>query len=167
MLVKKLMHVCITVPDLDEALKFYRDVLGFQTVFQTENDKADGRLLGLDMDEIGLRAHHVLSVGAQPDQATEINIVEFTNPKTLVGEGPYSQMNHVGITRLALLVDNLDEAITKIRNVKGVEIVNEPKDILIIEPEVTITARWCSFKDPFGIFITLSQPPKVEPKMQA
>ncbi|MBZ9685219.1 VOC family protein [Clostridium estertheticum] len=164
MLIKKLMHVCIAVPDLNEALKFYRDVLGFQSVFQTENDKADGKLLGFDTEEIGLRAHHLLSVGAQPDQATEINIIEYTNPKMIIGEGPYNQMNHVGITRLALLVDNVDEALNEIRNFKGVEIVCETKDILIVEPEVTITATWCSFKDPFGIFITLSQPPKVEPK---
>ena len=60
MIIKKLMHVCIAVPDLNEALKFYRDVLGFESVFQTENDKADGRLLGFDTEEVGLRAHHVL-----------------------------------------------------------------------------------------------------------
>lgn len=161
MIVKKIMHACIVVPDLDKALKFYRDVLGFQSVFQTENDKADGTLLGMDMEEIGLRAHH-LSTGAQNDQETEINLVEFTNPKIIIGEGPYSDMNHVGITRLALLVDNLSEAVRKIRNFEGVEIICEPKDIQIVESESTITSTWCSFKDPFGIFITLSQPPKVE-----
>lgn len=156
------MHVCIVVPDLNEALKFYRDVLGFQSVFQTENDKADGKLLGFETKEIGLRAHHLLSVGAQHDQATEINIVEFTNSKTDISKGTYSPMNQVGINRLALLVDDLDEAIEEIRNYEGTEIVCEPKDIRIVEPEVTLIARWCSFKDPFGIFITLSQPPKIE-----
>lgn len=159
MQVRKLMHVCIAVPDLEKALDFYCGTLGFQSVFQTDNDKADGRLLGFDTDEIGLRAHHVLTVGADPTQATEINIVEFTNPKTFIGEGPCSQMNHVGITRLALMVDDLDEAVEKIREYDGVEIVCEPKDILIVEPKITLTIKWCSFKDPFGIFITLSQPP--------
>ena len=40
-LVKKFLHVCITVPDLDQALKFYRDVLGFVSTFQTRTDKAE------------------------------------------------------------------------------------------------------------------------------
>jgi len=162
MKVKKLMHVCITVPDLDRALDFYCRVLGFQSVFQTDNDKADGKLLGFDSEEIGLRAHHVLATSADPSQATEINIVEFTNPKTGISKVTYSQMNQVGISRLAFLVDDLDEAIEEIRNYEGVQIVCEPKDIRIVEPEVTIIVRWCSFKDPFGIFITLSQPPKIE-----
>lgn len=159
MQVKKLLHVCIAVPSLEKALDFYCGVLGFQSVFQTDNDKADGRLLGFDMDEIGLRAHHVLSVGADPSQSTEINIVEFTNPKSFTGEDLCRQMNQVGITRLALMVDDIDEAAEKIRAYEGVEIVCDPKDILIVEPEITLTSKWCSFRDPFGIFITLSQPP--------
>lgn len=162
MQVKKLMHVCIAVPDLEKALDFYCGVMGFKSTFETDNDKADGRLLGFDQDEIGLRAHHVLTVDADPANATEINIVEFTNPKTEINEGPYSAMNHVGITRLALMVDDTKEAIEAVRKVAGVEIVSEPNDILIVEPDVTLTATWASFKDPFGIFITLSQPPKAE-----
>jgi catechol 2,3-dioxygenase-like lactoylglutathione lyase family enzyme len=161
-LVKKLMHVCIAVPDLDEALKFYRDVLGFESVFETKNAKADGKLLGFDTEEIGLYAHHILTVGAQREHATEINLIEYTNPKTFIGEGPYSQMNHVGITRLALLVESVDEAFKRILSYAGVEIVCEPKDILIVKPEVTITSRWFSFKDPYGIFIVMSQPPKMD-----
>ncbi|OTO72794.1 MULTISPECIES: VOC family protein [unclassified Enterococcus] len=159
--VKKLMHVCIAVPDLEKALDFYCNVMGFKSTFQTENDQADGRLLGFDQDKIGLRAHHLLSTSADPAQATEINIVEFTNPKTL-DEKPYEAMNHIGLTRLALMVDDTKEAIETVRKVNGVEVVSEPNDILIVEPDVTITATWASFKDPFGIFITLSQPPKAE-----
>jgi len=163
-LVKKLMHVCITVPNLDEALKFYRDVLGFKSVFETRNDKADGRLLGFDREEIGLYAHHILATSAQPDQATEINLVEYTMPKTIVGKGPYKQMNHVGITRLALLVESVDEAFKRIRTYDGVEIVCEPRDIVIREPELTFTSRWFSFRDPYGIFIAICEPPKRDTK---
>jgi len=159
-LVKKLLHVCITVPDLDQALKFYRDVLGFESTFQTRTDKADGRLLGLQQEEIGLYAHHVLTAGADHRHATEINLVEFTNPKTVVGDGPYEFMNQVGITRLALLVEDTHEAFDKIRAFEGVEIVCEPKDIVIREPGKNFTMTWFSFKDPYGVFITITQPPK-------
>jgi catechol 2,3-dioxygenase-like lactoylglutathione lyase family enzyme len=159
-LVKKVLHVCITVPDLDEALTFYRDVLGFTSVFQTRNDEADGRLLGFDQDEIGLYAHHVLSVGADRAQATEINLCEFTNPLTDTSDGPYSAMNHVGITRLALLVDDVRDAFEKVRAHPGVQVVCPPKDIVIREPELTFTTTWFSFTDPYGVFMTMTQAPK-------
>ena len=159
-LVKKLLHVCITVPDLDQALKFYRGVLGFNSVFETKTDEADGKLLGFEEEEIGLYAHHLLTAGAQPDQATEINLIEYTRPTAIEGDGPYDMMNHVGITRLALLVEDVKEAFEKIRVYDGVEVVCAPKDILIRKPGVTFTMTWASFKDPYGVFITITQAPK-------
>jgi catechol 2,3-dioxygenase-like lactoylglutathione lyase family enzyme len=90
-LAKRLMHVCVTVPNLDEALEFYRNVLGFESVFETENEKADGQLLGFDAEEVGLKAHHMLAVGENPGQATEINLVEYTDPQAL-DAGPDLQM---------------------------------------------------------------------------
>jgi catechol 2,3-dioxygenase-like lactoylglutathione lyase family enzyme len=161
-LVKSVLHVCITVPDVDEALKFYSGVLGFTSVFQTRTDAADGPLLGFDQDEIGLYAHHILTVGADPQTATQINLVEFTDPKTSMGDGPYADMNHVGITRLALAVESVDEAFESVRAYPGVTIVCAPKDILIREPEATLVARWCSFTDPYGVFLTMAQAPRVQ-----
>ena len=160
-LVKKFLHVCITVPNLDQALKFYRDVLGFVSTFETRTDKADGPLLGFLEAEIGIYAHHMLTAGADPQHATEINLIEYTNPSTVIGEGPYDMMNHVGITRLALLVENTRDAFEKIRVYEGVEIVCEPKDIVIRKPEQTFTMTWFSFKDPYGVFITITEPPKL------
>ena len=160
-LIKAFLHVCITVPDLDEALRFYRDVLGFKSVYETRTDKADGKLLGFDEEEIGIYAHHVLTAGAEHGHSTEINLIEYTNPKTIAEEGPYLQMNHVGITRLALLVADVKEACKTIRVHKGVQIVCEPKEIIIREPGMTIVTRWFSFRDPYGVFIAVTEPPKM------
>jgi catechol 2,3-dioxygenase-like lactoylglutathione lyase family enzyme len=159
-LVKKFLHVCITVPNVDEALKFYRDVLGFVSTFETRTDKADGPLLGFAQEEIGIYAHHILTAGADAKHATEINLIEYTNPPTLTGDGAYELMNHVGITRLALLVANTREAFEKIRVVEGVQIVCAPKDIVIRKPDQSFTMTWFSFRDPFGVFITIAEPPK-------
>ena len=122
-LVKKLLHVCITVPDVDQALKFYRDVLGFVSTFETRTDEADGPLLGFAEDEISIYAHHILTAGADPKHATEINLIEYTKPATITGDGPYDLMNQVGITRLALLVENTREAFEKISAYEKVEVV--------------------------------------------
>lgn len=158
--VLKFMHVCIAVPDLDKALDFYCNTLGMKSVFQTDNDKADGILLGLGQEEIHLRAHHIIATSADPMQATEINLCEFVEPKTIVGNGPEHIMNHVGITRLALLVNDLDEALAKVSAYEGVEIITGARNLIIKEPDATYVSTWCSFKDPFGIFITLAQPPR-------
>lgn len=159
-LVKKLLHVCITVPDVDQALKFYRDVLGFVSTFETRTDEADGPLLGFAEDEIGIYAHHILTAGADAKHATEINLIEYTKPATIIGDGPYDLMNQVGITRLALLVENTREAFEKIGAYEGVEVVCEPKDIIIRKPGGNLTMTWFSFKDPYGVFITIAEPPK-------
>ncbi|MDR0212284.1 MAG: VOC family protein [Pseudomonas putida] len=159
-LVKKLLHVCITVPDVDQALKFYRDVLGFVSTFDTRTDEADGPLLGFAEEEISIYAHHVMVAGADPRTATEINLIEYTKPATLVGEGPYELMNQVGITRLALLVDSAREAFEKIAAYPGVEVVCPPKDIIIRKPGGNLSMTWFSFRDPFGVFITIAEPPK-------
>ncbi len=159
-LVKKFLHVCITVPNVDQALKFYRDVLGFVSTFETRTDKADGELLGFQEKDISIYAHHILTVGADAQQATEINLIEYASPATIVGDGPYEMMNHVGITRLALLVESAKEAFEKIRVYEGVEIVCEPKEIVIRKPDKSFTMTWFSFKDPYGVFITITEPPK-------
>ena len=156
----KFMHVCIAVPDLDKALDFYVNTLGMKSDFQTDNDEADGILLGFDQEKIHLRAHHVIAPGADPMTATEINLVEYTDPKTIIGDGPCSIMNHVGITRLALLVSDLGEALEKIRAYPGTEIVSEARDLIIREPDATYVSTWAAIMDPFGVFICLAQPPK-------
>lgn len=160
-LVTAVLHVCITVPDVDEALRFYRDVLGFVSVFETRTDEADGPLLGFDEPGIGLYAHHILAPGADPATATQINLVEFTEPPTDVSDGPYRGMDHVGITRLALAVDSVDRAYEGVRNHPGVTPVCPPKDIVIREADATFVARWCSFTDPFGVFLTMAEPPRI------
>lgn len=150
------MHVCIAVPNLETALGFYRDVLGFTSVFQTENANADGNLLGFDTDVVNLRAHH-LSIGVRHEHTTEINLVEFVAPATT--SGPAAAQNVQGLTRLALLVEDLDEACGRISSHDGVEMVCAPREIVIRDADAVHSSRWFSFLDPFGVFITVTESP--------
>src|SRR2546423_10921872 len=109
-LVKKFLHVCITVPDLDQALKFYRDVLGFVSTFQTRTDKADGKLLGFQEEEIGLYAHHILTAGADHAQPTQTNFIEYKKATTEACVSAYSSMKQAGGTPLSLLVPQTRDA---------------------------------------------------------
>jgi catechol 2,3-dioxygenase-like lactoylglutathione lyase family enzyme len=163
-LTAKLLHVCIAVPDITRALEFYCDVLGFQSAFATDNGDADGVLLGLDREVVGLKAHHVVTAGATEHCTTAINLVEFTNPRTDTDDGLYHPMNHAGLTRLALLVDDVDDAFEAIASHNGVQIVCSPREIGIRQGQDTRRSRWFSFRDPFGVFITVTQSDEPETK---
>src|ERR1700755_97622 len=104
--INRLFHVCITVPDIDEALAFYQDVLGLESIGSLRNERSDGAVLGFPGREIVIHANHLR--GKHADNAPVIDLIEFVEPDTVVGEGPYGQMNHVGITRMAFDVDDTD-----------------------------------------------------------
>jgi catechol 2,3-dioxygenase-like lactoylglutathione lyase family enzyme len=84
--IKKLFHVCITVPDIDAALEFYQGVLGLESIGSLRNEKTDGAALGFPGQEIEIHADHLAGK---------------LRPATIVDEGPYRETSHVGITRIA------------------------------------------------------------------
>jgi hypothetical protein len=84
--IKKLFHVCITVPDIDEALDFYQGVLGLESVGSLRNEKTDGAALGFPGQEIEIHADHLS--GKITDNATVIDLIQFVKPATIVDEGP-------------------------------------------------------------------------------
>ena len=149
--INKLFHVCITVPDIEEALKFYRNVLGLQSIGSLRHEKTDGKVLGFTPgEEIEINADHLC--GKTTDNATVIDLIEYVKPKTIVDEGPYKQMNHVGITRMGFDVDNIDEIYDKLRRRGGVEIICEPMKLN------RVGGGWhkvVTFRDPYGIVLEL------------
>jgi catechol 2,3-dioxygenase-like lactoylglutathione lyase family enzyme len=86
----KLFHVCITVPDIEGALKFCRDIVGLKSMGSLRNEKADGNVLGLTPgEEIEISAGHLC--GKITDNATVIDLIEYIRPKTIIGGGATSK----------------------------------------------------------------------------
>ena len=84
--INKLFHVCITVPDIEKALAFYRGVLGLESIGSLRNEKSDGAVLGFPGQEIEIHADHLC--GKLSDNATVIDLIEFVKPSTMLGDGP-------------------------------------------------------------------------------
>ena len=149
--INRLFHVCITVPDIEEGLRFYRDVLGLKSIGSLRNEKADGKVLGFPAgEEIAVNADHLC--GQLTENATVVDLIEYIHPKTVVGEGPYKAMNQVGITRMAFDVDNVHELYEKLRQRGDVEILCEPMKLNSVD------GGWhevVTFKDPYGIVLEL------------
>jgi catechol 2,3-dioxygenase-like lactoylglutathione lyase family enzyme len=148
--INKLFHVCITVPDIEKALSFYQGVLGLESIGSLRNEKSDGAVLGFPGQEIEIHADHLC--GKLSDNATVIDLIEFVKPTTVVGEGPYNQMNHVGITRMAFDVDDTDAIYEKLCQRGDIEILCEPTTV---KAPTEGSLRILTFKDPHGIVLEL------------
>lgn len=148
--IEKLFHVCITVPDIEKALEFYVGVLGLRSIGSLRNERSDGAVLGFPGRDIIIHADHLC--GDRSEDATVIDLIQFVEPSTDVSDGPYKQMNHVGITRMAFDVKDADAIYEKLRH-RG--------DIDIICPPATVQAptegsfRILTFRDPHGIVLEL------------
>lgn len=148
--INRLFHVCVTVPDIEKALDFYHGVLGLQSIGSLRNERSDGAVLGFPGQEIVIHADHLC--GTHTDNATVIDLIEFVEPATVVGEGPYRQTNHVGITRMAFDVDDTDAIFEKLRRRDDVDIFCEPATV---RAPTGGTLRILTFKDPHGIVLEL------------
>ena len=144
--VQKLYHVAITVDDIDEAMKFYCDVLGLRTLGSLRGEESDGALLGFPGQRIKINAEHL--VGKEADNATVIDLIQFIIPGTLEGKGPVTDMNRIGIDRLAFDVKNLDELYEKLKGRDDIHFICEP---LILNKPTGGFFKAITFRDPFGI----------------
>ena len=144
--VQKLYHVAITVDDIEKALKFYCDVLGLKTIGSLRGEESDGALLGFPGQRIKINAEHL--VGADADNATVIDLIQFIIPGTLEGKGPVTDMNRIGIDRLAFDVKNLDELYATLKGRDDIHFICEP---LILNKPTGGFFKAITFRDPFGI----------------
>ncbi|MEF9992418.1 MAG: methylmalonyl-CoA epimerase [Romboutsia sp.] len=104
--IKNVDHIGIAVPNLEEALKFYEDVLGF---------KCSGTELVEDQK---------VRVAFLPVGDTELELLESTSE-----DGPISKFiekngGRGGIQHIALRVDNIEESIEEIKS-KGYKMIDE------------------------------------------
>lgn len=148
--INRLFHVCITVPDIEASLAFYRDVLGLESIGSLRNEKADGAVLGFPGQEIEIHADHLC--GKDKQNATVIDLIQFLTPQTVVADGPYAQMNHVGITRMAFDVDDTDAIHAKLLERGDIQMLCDPQTV---DAPTGGTLRILTFKDPLGIVLEL------------
>lgn len=99
-----ILHPCITIPDLDEAIVFFRDLLGFELADRGAHDpKQLGPLLAMDDPDVPV------AIVTCPD-GTEIELLEFRRPR-----GELAVTRHfedVGISVVTVIVDDV-EAVTE------------------------------------------------------
>ena len=135
--VRKLSHHGLCVSNLERAVGFYRDGLGFREVSRlTFDDPGTQRLLalaGAKLEAVYLRR-----------EGTTLELLHFPTPGTHLASAP-RPMNQVGLTHLSFVVEDLDAALATLRPL-GARVLEEtrlgqgadgPRAIFVTDPDAT------------------------------
>lgn len=135
----KLRHIGIVTKNLEESLKFYRDLLGFKI---KSEDKEDTKFI----DKIlGLKESSMKTIKLSDASGGIIELLQYDNPQ---GKTTDREINDFGISHFALTVQNLDDIYNKLKN-NNIEFISTPT----LSPDNK--AKVCFCYDPNGAFIEL------------
>jgi glyoxylase I family protein len=135
-------HIGITVPDLDEAQRFFVDVLGAGLVYTLGPKQADDDWMQV-------------TVGVHPRTVIrEIRFLRLGNGSNIElfqydaadGQAPQPRNSDIGVHHLAIYVDDLHAALEHLRAL-DVEIMGEPT----ASRQSAEGQRWVYFRSPWGM----------------
>lgn len=134
-MIKKVAHVSFTVSNLENAIRFFVDDLGFRAspIMEVENEVVQS-IIGMP-DAVLLISNISL-----PDEST-IELIEYVKPK---GTSLDLKTCNIGVAHIAFEVENIEETYHRL-SAKGVKFVNPP----IWDEELRMTI--CYLRGPDGI----------------
>jgi catechol 2,3-dioxygenase-like lactoylglutathione lyase family enzyme len=145
---KEIHHVSLNVMDLERSLKFYRDVLGLEPLFQPEDVMGPGFGKAARIDGAKIR-YSVLRVG---DGTSLVWLIQFLTP----GAKPSKQRVYdTGAPHIAFRVDDIDEVKAKLES-KGVKFNSEP---IRVGDGPLNGSSFVYFPDPDGVVLEIFEEP--------
>jgi len=147
-MIKSVQHVGITVSNLAEALHFFNDLLGLETLpFREASGERIETILGIPGASLRLS-------GVKTPDNKNIELIEYLAPK---GERINLKTCNPGVTHISFVVDDIQKMYDDL-TAKGVNFISPPywggKTIAGMDWGV------CFLKGPDGISIELMQAPK-------
>lgn len=135
-------HIGVTVPDLDEAERFFVDVLGAERIYALGAKQADDDWM---LTTLGVHPRTVIR---------EIRFLRLGNGSNLElfkydaadDQAPEPRNSDIGGHHLAIYVDDLDDAAAFLR-AHDVEIMGEP----VASRQSAEGQRWLYFRSPWGM----------------
>ncbi|MFJ5938485.1 VOC family protein [Streptomyces cinereoruber] len=141
-------HHAFTVPDLDQAVRFFVDVLGAQELYVLGPVRDDGDWMTRQL-AVHPRASARIALLRLGD--TNIELFEYTAPEQRT-ELPRN--SDVGGHHLAIGVADIDRAVAHLRDVPGVVVQG---DVQHIAEGPIAGNRWVYFRAPWGLQMELQQ----------
>jgi catechol 2,3-dioxygenase-like lactoylglutathione lyase family enzyme len=137
----RVSHLGVCVSDLEAALRFYRDALGFEVASELTVKGEPSETL-LRLSDVELRAVYLRRDGVT------LELLHYASPGH-TGDGTPRAMNALGLTHLSLRVDDL-AALEADLAARGFQVL---RDTRIDEP--SLRARAVFVTDPDGTLIEL------------
>lgn len=148
-MLKEIMHVGITVSNIENSIKFYRDILGLTL-------KGQALMEGKETDALFAMNNCKVKIaylnGSDNIISPPIELLEFVNNETIKDK---PQLNKISISEICFRVDNIEKVYKHLID-NNVEYLSEPQ-------EFDFTAYGFSkskalyFKDPDGIILELME----------
>lgn len=147
-MIKSVQHVGITVSNLDEALHFFRDLLGLEALpFREVSGERAGTILGIPGASLRLS-------GVKTPDGKNVELIEYLASK---GERINLKISNYGVTHISFVVDDIQKMYEDL-TARGVTFISPPywggKTIAGMDWGV------CFLKGPDGISVELMQAPK-------
>ena len=136
-------HIGFTVPDLDEAERFFVDIIGCTRVyalgpFERDDDWMSTQLNVHPRSVIRENRHFRCGHG------TNFEIFEWSTPEP---QGSQPRNSDIGGHHLAFYVDDFDAALDYLKQQTGVTILGEP----VSSQNASFGQRWIYFLTPWGM----------------
>ena len=138
-------HTKIYVSDIEQSIRFYRDLLQFDLVYEAERENVESYDITMGMKGIHLKVAMLL-MGENKDA---IALIQFLDPpKKNIGP----EIGAPGYSTFAVEVKDIDREYARLMEA-GVTSVSDPQDI--IRDDGRKTARCCFVIDPDGLTVEL------------
>lgn len=147
--IREIIHVGLTVTDLDRSIEFYRDVLGlaFKSEMTMEGPEAD-KLFG----HPNAKARIAYLNGSDQLHCPPIELIHFENIKVAQHD---TDLFTTSASEICFAVEDIEKAYQELK-AKGVEFISEPQHFDFSEAGHGQSIA-VYFKDPDGIILELTQ----------
>lgn len=146
---KIINHIAVSVPDLDEAVKWYKEVLGFTVVKQTVEFVADDSLTGMAVKDIhGPRLKKMKMAWLSSANQVGFEIFEYVEPKAERRLDNFEYWKS-GFIHICITDPNIEELCKNISESGG----KQRSKIWEIVPDKGYKIAFC--EDPFGNIIEI------------
>jgi catechol 2,3-dioxygenase-like lactoylglutathione lyase family enzyme len=147
---RALDHVAYTVPDLDEAVRFFVDHFGAELIFidgPFVDEQGDGMRLRLNVDPRAKCTIAMIRLGRHHN----VELFEYQAPDQ---RRALPRNSDIGGHHLAFYVDDIDAAHEYVRSIPGVTVQDGPNGV---DPAAPVAGqRWFYFQTPWGMQMELT-----------
>lgn len=148
-MINEVMHIGMTVSDLEQSKKFYGDVLGFKFVGQIEMQGTESDIL---FGRKNVRAKVAYMNGSDQLMAPPVELIQFMDVDSKKDE---MSLFKTSISELCFRVDDIEETYNELKD-KGVEFLSKPC-YMDFRKDGLGESKAVYLKDPDGIILELMQ----------